>query len=133
MKKFYRYLSLFIFSFIVLIDSVFAASYSITTTSNSVTVGNSITLRINCSNVAGRFNFSSSNSSVLAISKSTDWIDNATQSITLTAKSVGTAKITVTPVDVTGYDGSEVNISFCHTMSATTLRPILEKYIKKFN
>ena len=32
-----------------------------------------------------------------------------------------------------GYDGSEVTISFYHTMSATTLQPTLEKYIKKFN
>lgn len=108
MKKIYKYLSLVLFSLVLFIETVFAASYSISTTSNSVTVGNSITLRINCSNVAGRFNFSSSNSSVLAVSKSTDWIDNTTQSITLTAKKEGTAKITVTPVDVSGYDGSEI-------------------------
>ena len=108
MKKVYKYLCLVLFSFMLFIDGVFAASYSISTTSNSVTVGNSITLRVNCSNVAGKFNFSSSNSSVLAVSKSTDWIDNTTQSITLTAKKVGTAKITVTPVDVSGYDGSTI-------------------------
>lgn len=32
-----------------------------------------------------------------------------------------------------GYDGSEVTIKFYHTMSATTLQPILEKHIKEFN
>ena len=32
-----------------------------------------------------------------------------------------------------GYDGSEVEIVFYHTMSATTLQPTLEKYIGEFN
>ena len=32
-----------------------------------------------------------------------------------------------------GYDGSEVTITFYHTMSATTLQPVLETYIKEFN
>ena len=32
-----------------------------------------------------------------------------------------------------GYDGSEVTISFYHTMSQTALQPTLDKYIKKFN
>lgn len=32
-----------------------------------------------------------------------------------------------------GYDGSEVTITFSHTMSATTLQPVLTKYIAKFN
>lgn len=32
-----------------------------------------------------------------------------------------------------GYDGSEVTITFYHTMSATTLQPVLDAYIKDFN
>ena len=84
MRKILKYICMFLFVFVAFNNNVYAVSYSVSITSNSVTVGNSITLRINCSNVAGRFNFSSSNSSVLAVSKSTDWIDNATQSITLT-------------------------------------------------
>ncbi len=32
-----------------------------------------------------------------------------------------------------GYDGSEVTITFYHTMSATTLQPVLETYIAEFN
>ena len=30
-----------------------------------------------------------------------------------------------------GYDGSEVTITFYHTMSATTLQPTLDLYIKE--
>ena len=32
-----------------------------------------------------------------------------------------------------GYDGSEVTITFAHTMSATKLQPTLELYIEEFN
>ena len=32
-----------------------------------------------------------------------------------------------------GYDGSEVTITFYHTMSATKLQPVLETYIAEFN
>ena len=32
-----------------------------------------------------------------------------------------------------GYDGSEVTITFYHTMSAQNLQPVLETYIAEFN
>ena len=32
-----------------------------------------------------------------------------------------------------GYDGSEVTITFYHTMSQTKLQPVLETYIAEFN
>ena len=32
-----------------------------------------------------------------------------------------------------GYDGSEVTITFYHTMSATALQPTLDLYIEDFN
>ena len=32
-----------------------------------------------------------------------------------------------------GYDGSEVTITFYHTMSATKLQPTLDLYIEEFN
>ena len=42
----------------------------------------------------------------------------------------GTPNFTVPSV---GYDGSEVEIKFYHTMSATNLQPVLENYIAEFN
>ena len=36
-------------------------------------------------------------------------------------------------VPAEGYDGSEVTITFFHTMSATKLQPTLDLYIAEFN
>ena len=93
MKKIFRYLLTIILSFGLVCDSVFAADYSITVTSNSVTVGNTITLKINSGGLTGRFDVSSSNSSVASLSNSYVWLENNTQSITISAKKAGTAML----------------------------------------
>ena len=36
-------------------------------------------------------------------------------------------------VPAEGYDGSEVTITFYHTMSQTKLQPVLDTWIKEFN
>ena len=109
MKKCYKYLCFIIINFLVLINSVYAAGYTTSVTSNSVTVGGSITLNIKGSDIAGKFTISSSNGSVVSLSGSNVWIDNNTQSITLKANKVGTSVITIVPVDVTGYNGETIN------------------------
>ena len=108
MKKCYKYLCFIIINFLVLINSVYAAGYTTSVTSNSVTVGGSITLNIKGSDIAGKFTISSSNGSVVSLSGSNVWIDNNTQSITLKANKVGTSVITIVPVDVTGYNGETI-------------------------
>lgn len=105
MKKICKYLFVMLFSLGFFIGEVNAAGYSVTTTSNTVTVGNTITLSIKGSDVAGKFSISTSNSSVVGISGSSIWIDNNTQSITLKANKVGSATITIVPTDVTSYSG----------------------------
>lgn len=97
MKKIFNYVFTLILSLGLFSTIVFAASYSISVTSNSVTVGNSITLRIKGSGVTGDFYISSSNSSVASVSKSSVWVENDTQSITIKTKKVGSVTITVTP------------------------------------
>ncbi len=109
MKKIINYILTIIFSFGMICNNVFAADYSISVTSKSVTVGNSVSLTIKASGVAGRFNITSSDSSVVSVSSSSEWIDDASKTITLITKKAGSAKITITPVDVTGYDGNAVN------------------------
>ena len=106
--KIYKYLCVGVISFILLVNTVFAAGFSLSTTSNSVTVGNTVTLRVSGSDVAGKFTISSSNSSVVSVSSSSIWIDNNTQSITLKASKVGTAVITVNPADVSSYAGETI-------------------------
>lgn len=108
MKKIIKYLSMIICSFMLFSINVNAASYNVSVTSNSVTVGNSITLTINGIDLAGKFTLSSSNTSVATLSKASIWLDNNSESITITTSTAGTATITITPTDVTGYDGSNV-------------------------
>ena len=108
MKKAVKYLSLIICTFIISINYVKAASYDVTVTSKTVTIGNSVTLTIKGNDLAGRFDLSSSNSSVASLSNNSLFIDNNSASITITAKSVGTATITIIPTDVTAYDNNTI-------------------------
>ena len=108
MKKIYNYLCVSILSFVLLINNVFAAGYSVSATSNSVTIGNSVTLKISGSDVAGKFSITTSDSSVVSISSSSVWVDNNTQSITLKTNKVGSATITIKPTDVTSYSGETI-------------------------
>ena len=108
MKKAVKYLSIIICTFIISINYVKAASYDVTVTSKTVTIGNSVTLTIKGNDLAGRFDLSSSNSSVASLSKNSLFIDNNSTSITITAKSVGTATITIIPTDVTAYDNNTI-------------------------
>jgi len=108
MKKVYKYLCVSLISFMLLLNGVFAAGYSTSVTSNSVTVGGSVTLNIKGSDIAGKFTISSSNNSVVGLSTGSVWIDNNTQSITLKANNVGTSVITIVPADVSSYSGDTI-------------------------
>ena len=121
MRKKIGYLSIAIICFVMFVPLVFAAGYSVSTTSTSVTVGSSSSLTIRGSDVAGKFSITTSNSSVVGISSSSVWVDNNSQSIKLTAKKAGSAKITITPTDVTSYSGSAV------TGSKTVTITVVEK------
>lgn len=118
MKRIFSIVTLFILSFVLFTNSVFAYGYDLSITSNTVTVGNSVTLNIKVSDAAGKFTISSSNSQVVSISSSSSWIDNTTQSITLKANKEGSATITVTASDVTSYDGKAITGSKSVTITA---------------
>ena len=123
--KMYKYISVFLISFMVLMNGVFASSFSISTTSKTVTIGSSTTLTIKASDMAGKFTISTSDSSVVSISSSSEWIDNTSKGIKLTAKKVGSAKITITPVDVTDYSGKTITGS--KTVTITVKEKVVEK------
>ena len=105
MKKMIKKILLVAIFFLVS-ENVFAASLSISTTSNSVTVGSSVVIRVNASGLVGRFSVTSSNGNVLSGGTSSTWIEDSTQTFTFKANNVGTATITVTPVDVADYSGN---------------------------
>ena len=97
---------LFIFLSFICINTVCAGSLTING-GDSVYVGNAINVTVNFSNIAGRFKITSSDQSVLA-GGNEDFYDNQTASFTFTAKSAGTATITVTPVGAIGDYDNEV-------------------------
>ena len=108
MKRIVKYFNLFVCMFIMSISYVKAAGYDVSVTSNTIIVGNSVTLKISANDLAGRFDFSVSNSSVISMSSSNVFLDNDSKSITITAKSAGTSVITITPTDATSYDGDAI-------------------------
>ena len=110
MRKILKYLLTLIFSFSLLCSSVFAVDYNITVTSNTVTVGNTITLKINGGGIVGRFNVSSSNTSVATVSNSSVWVEDNTQQITVNTKNTGTTVITVTPGSTSDTSGSDLSL-----------------------
>lgn len=125
------------------IKDVTAGSLSING-SNSVYVNSTIKVTINFNNIAGRFKITSSDSNVLA-GGAEDFYDNQTITLTFSAKSVGTATITVSPVGKIGdYDNEEynggarsltVNVKKKNTQSSIDVNKTYNKnnYLKELN
>lgn len=88
-----------------------AASYTISVSSKNISKGNKVKLTIKGSDVTGRFNIKTSNSSVVSISEDRVWIENNSYSITLNALKVGTSTITVTPSGVSDGNGNAASLS----------------------
>ncbi len=109
MKKFSKITIVLIITTLVLVSFNFnivnaaIGSFSANASSTSLTVGGTTTLTIKTTNAEGKFTISSSNSSVVAVSSSSEWVSSST-GITLTAKSAGTAIITVTAENVSDTD-----------------------------
>jgi len=114
---------LLIFGLVILYNTnVYAATFSVTANSRSITKGSSTTLTITGNDVTGRFNISTSNSSVVSISEDRAWIENDTYRINLTAHNVGQAIITVTPIGVSDSNGNTLNLG-SKTISITVSLP----------
>lgn len=103
MKKIKNILIIFIFMFLVGINKINAFSIN---SSSSVYVNSNIAVKIEANGLTGRFDITSSNEAILAGSDS-KWIENETITMYFTAKSIGTATITVTARDVADSDGNE--------------------------
>jgi len=103
MNKVKNILVIFIFMFLVGINKIDAFSIN---SSSSVYVNSNIAVKIEANGLTGRFDITSSNEAVLAGSDS-KWIENETITMYFTAKSVGTATITVTARDVADSEGNE--------------------------
>jgi len=93
------------------IGNVYAASFTITAGTKSLSKGNTTKLTIKGSDVTGRFNIRSSNESVVSISEDRVWIENNSYTITLSALSVGTSTISVTPSGVSDSSGNPASLA----------------------
>ncbi|MBQ8219226.1 MAG: cadherin-like beta sandwich domain-containing protein [Bacilli bacterium] len=121
-NKVTMYLFMILFSFVIFSSNVFAYGYDVTVTSNTVTVGNSITLKITCEGIGGRFNITSSNSNVASLSNSSLWVENNTQSITITTKQVGSATITIIPSNVSTSDADAKDVTLNNKAITITVK-----------
>ena len=113
-RKLLSFLVLLITFFSFLID-VNAASLSISTNTNSVVTGGSVTVTIKANGLIGKFSITSSNGNVLSGGTSSVWLENETKTYKFSAKSIGSGTITVKALDVSDTSGN----SFSGSKSVT--------------
>lgn len=99
-----------------------AGSYTVSTSSKSIEIGKTATLTIKTTNAEGRFNITSSNPGVLTVGTPSVWVSSS-ENITLTAKSAGTATITVTPVDVSDTEYNKITSPKSVTITVVANNP----------
>ena len=87
-------------------NSVSAASFSVSASTQTAQPGQNVTITINCSELYGRFNLSATNAD---LSQSSIFSQGSNVSVTATVGSSGIAQIIVTAVDV--VDSSENPVS----------------------
>lgn len=96
-------------------DAVYATgSFSISASSQTVNVGDTVTLYIKGNNAYGQVNITASNSS---LSSSSVFLQNDTKQVTLVAKNAGTINVTATPGGSGLGDGDENPISGSKSLS----------------
>ena len=99
-----------IISFTFLAGNVYAAGYTISISPSSVTKGKSATLYLKCTDSAGGYSISSSNSNVASVSDERIWCENGTETISLKTTITGTATITVKPISVSDSNGNDLSL-----------------------
>lgn len=83
-----------------------AASFSVTASKTSVTVGETFNVTINGAGLIGQYSIAGSN--VTINGESTVWIENTSITVSCTANTEGTATVTVTPITVADISGDDI-------------------------
>ena len=124
MRRLNKIIYLIIFSIIVLPFSVKAAgSVSVSTRNINLAPNGSTSFSITASNSVGKVTVSSSNTSVARVSVDNLWVENNTQTVSVTAGSVGTATITVNLADVATFDEEKLTGSYTITVTVAAPAP----------
>ena len=111
LKQFKIYIIILTFLAISIFTSnVFGASIDVSVGYSTITVGGSTTMTITGNDAIGKISVTSSDSNVVSVSQSSIWLEGST-SVTLTTKSVGSATITVSSVDMSDSSGNAVSVS----------------------
>lgn len=83
-------------------------SFSVSPASKEMNIGDTANITITATNCGGKFSIVSSNPDVVVVNSSSEWIEESSKNIVMTAKGAGTATITVSAVDVGDTDENEV-------------------------
>ncbi len=97
MKK--RILSILLALLFIIPIKVNAASLEMYASSTTITTGSSVKITVKANGLAGRFSVTSSNSGVLSGGTGSEWLENESKSYTFSAKSIGSATITVNAIN----------------------------------
>ena len=116
----FKYLLVMFFTLFIFNATVYAGSFSISSSARTVNIGDIVSINLNVNDQAGEYIFSSSDNSVLSGGKD-EFYDSTSVSILFTAKSAGVATVTVRGVDVTNYDGTNGNGS--KSLTITVVEP----------
>lgn len=116
MKKL-KYLILVCILFMPLLVSA-AGNVSVNKSSISIEEGKSTTFSVTASNAAGKVTLSSSDSSVCTINKSSEWVENASLSVSLAAIKPGKSTITIN-VDAATFDEEVIKKTYTISVNVT--------------
>ena len=94
----------FIIMFMIFFICVQANYLDVSSSSSSVTVGDTVKITLALDSLEGKFKISSSDSSILSGDKTTDWLEGGSFSTYFTAKKAGSVQIVVTPINATTMD-----------------------------
>ena len=84
-------------------NHVKAGSLNVYASSTSPIVGSNVIITIQASDIAGQFAITSSNGSILSGGTSSVWIENETKTFTFKTNAVGTATVSVVPIDAADF------------------------------
>ena len=101
------------------INSYAAGSFSVSTNSATMKVGDTTSITITAKDCGGKFSFTSSDSTIVSVNKTEEWIENGNTSITLTAKKAGNATITINAIDVADSSTPPVEVKGTKIINVT--------------
>lgn len=116
-----RLKKLLLFLFMLFPIILFAkGGVSVNKTSLTIEKGSTAKFTITASSAAGKVTISSNNTSVAVVNKSSEWVENETISVTVTAKEIGSTSIRV---DVNAATFDETVIKTTHTININVIPP----------